>query len=221
MAYDWRREQAEANQRRARDAQIAAQQEAHNRKLQENSKKAMDFWAIRMGKQLEDENRRVLERKNSQRSSGWGTGTANRSIGVESFRVASQPYAMPERSREGIVESILDLALEIAESIPPLNWLIVTGKSLFDLPGKYYARLAGVGAAVGLVYGIRLGNPRLIALTMFFGAAAGGLLLGIIGGLLYALAILIALVLLLAAIAAFVGFIYLVFRLINRIRGTS
>jgi hypothetical protein len=223
MAYDWRREQEEANRRHARDAEIAAQQAAHNRKLQENSKKAMDFWANKMGKELEDENRRVIEQKRSQSSSGWGTGTGwgTGSVGVESSPIASRPYAGPERSKEGIVESILDLALEIAESIPPLKWLIVTGKSLFALPGKYYARLAAAGAAIGLVYGIWLGNPRVIPLTIFFGAVAGGLLLGIIGGLLYALAILTALTLLLAAIAAAIGVIYLLVRVINYIRGTS
>jgi hypothetical protein len=72
MPYDWRREQEQANQRRARDAQIAAQQAAHNRKLQENSKKGMDFWTNKMGKELEEENRRVVEQKRLQSSSGWG-----------------------------------------------------------------------------------------------------------------------------------------------------
>jgi hypothetical protein len=170
-----------------------------------------------MGKELEEENRRVVEQKTSAKLVRLGTGSA----GVGSLPAVSQPYAAPERPKEGIVESILDLALGIAESIPPLKWLIVTGKSLFDLPGKYYARLAALGAAIGLIYGIWLGNPRLIPLTTFFGAVAGGLLLGIIGGLLYALAILSALTLLLAAIAAVVCAIYLLVRVVNYIRGAS
>jgi len=48
MPYDWRQEQEEANRRRAREEEIAAQQEAHNQRLEENARKAGQFWEEKM-----------------------------------------------------------------------------------------------------------------------------------------------------------------------------
>jgi len=51
MPYDWRKEQDEANRRRAREEEISAKQAAWNKKLADDSKKGMDFWAGKMQKE--------------------------------------------------------------------------------------------------------------------------------------------------------------------------
>jgi hypothetical protein len=57
MPYDWRREQEAANRKRAADAEIRAKQDAWNKKLADDSKKSMDFWANKMQKEQEQANR--------------------------------------------------------------------------------------------------------------------------------------------------------------------
>jgi hypothetical protein len=61
MPHDWRKEEE-------------ARQAAWNRKLEEDGKKARDFWADKMAKEVADENKRVQE--SSRRQSTGGSGCA-------------------------------------------------------------------------------------------------------------------------------------------------
>ena len=95
----------------------------------------------------------------------------------------------------------------MVDPIPVLTWLHETGEAMFSLPEKYYTRLAGIGAVVGLIYGVYAGNLKMIPVTTLCGLIAGGGLLHIIGALLMLGALLLGLAIFLTLLAAFVGLI--------------
>jgi hypothetical protein len=214
MAYDWRREQAEANQRRLRDAAIAAQQAAHNRKLEENARKAMNFWAGKMQEDLQKEQKRVydrvIEQRRAQRSGGqWVdkplplTPLPNYFQGLES---------VPQEPKRNFFDSLAEASAAVVQRIPPLRWLLKFGERVMHLPGKYSAHLAWIGALMGLGYGLIFDRAHLVRAPMI-GAIAGGLLLPGFGFALQLLTLFMGMTLIIALV---VGVIALVIALLNR-----
>jgi hypothetical protein len=219
MPYDWRREQEEAGRRRARDAEIAAQQAAHNRKLEENSRKAMNFWADKMQKEQQRESDRVTEKRRARSSSGPNLGTG--SLWVDkplpgTFDAFPNYYdghgSVPQKPKKNFFDSLAEASAAVAQSLPPTRWLLKFGEKVMHLPGKYSAHLAWIGAVTGLFYGLIFDRAHLLRAT-FIGTIAGGILLPGFGFAVQFLTLLMGMTLIIALV---VGVIALAIALLNK-----
>jgi hypothetical protein len=107
-------------------------------------------------------------------------------------------------SKKPFFEWLAETAGKLVEVFPPFRGLTKIGERIMHLPGRYSARLAGIGAAIGFVFGLIHGQLQWVILSPIVGAVAGGMLLPAFGFGLQFITLLIAALLILAMIVGFV-----------------